>query len=155
MVFAGIALLVVIADQLSKWWIVSNLALGETLYDAGFFRIIRVQNTGAAFGIFRGHPLVFTVFDFIGIAIFLGLVFYLSRRWTFLNRLWVRSAMGLILGGTIGNLIDRLRVGQVTDFLDIKVWPTFNAADASITVGVIILIFCIIFWGTKPARHRV
>jgi signal peptidase II len=144
-VFAGIALLVVVTDQLSKWWIVSNLALGEVLADFGFFQVIRVQNTGAAFGIFKGHSLVFTIIDFVGIAVLLVLVLFLSRRWLFFDNMWVRSGIGLILGGTIGNLIDRLRLGQVTDYLDFKVWPAFNVADASITVGVIILIFCILF----------
>jgi signal peptidase II len=144
-VFAGIALLVVVADQLSKWWIVSNLALGEVFADFGFFQVIRAQNTGAAFGIFQGHSLVFTVIDFVGIAVLLVLVLFLSRRWLFFDKMWVRSGIGLVLGGTIGNLIDRLRLGQVTDYLDFKVWPAFNVADASITVGVIILIFCILF----------
>jgi signal peptidase II len=144
-VFAGIALLVVVADQLSKWWIVSNLALGEVLADFGFFQVIRAQNTGAAFGIFQGHTLVFTIIDFVGIAVLLVLVLFLSRRWLFFDKMWVRSGIGLVLAGTIGNLIDRLRLGQVTDFLDFKVWPAFNVADASITVGVIILIFCIVF----------
>jgi len=152
-VFAAIALLVVAADQLSKWWIVSNLAVGETLVNYGFFRVIHVQNTGAAFGIFQGHPLIFTIIDFLGIAVLLFLVLFLSRRWPFLDRMWVRSGVGLILGGTVGNLIDRLRVGQVTDFLDFKIWPTFNVADASITVGVIILIFCIIFLYKPSEKH--
>jgi signal peptidase II len=152
-VFAGIVLLVVVADQLSKWWIMANLAFGETLVDVGFFQIIRIQNTGAAFGIFQGHPLVFTVIDFIGIVAFLVLVLFMSRRWPFLDRMWVRSGIGLILGGTIGNLIDRLRLGNVTDFLDFKIWPAFNVADASISVGVIILIFCIIFL-SKSSEKR-
>ena len=154
LVFAAIALLVVTADQLSKWWISSHLALGETLVDYGFFRIIFVQNTGAAFGIFKGHPLIFTIIDFLGIGLFLFLVLFWSRRWPFLDRMWVRSGIGLVLGGTIGNLVDRLRVGQVTDFLDVKIWPTFNVADSAITVGVIILIFCIIFL-YKPSEKRV
>jgi signal peptidase II len=153
LIFAAIALLVVAADQLSKWWITSNLALGETLADFGFFRIIRVQNTGAAFGIFQGHPLIFTIIDFVGIAVILALVLLFSRRWPVLDRMWVRSGLGLVLGGTVGNLIDRLRVGQVTDFFDFKIWPTFNVADASLTVGVIILIFCIIFI-SKPSGKR-
>lgn len=158
LVFAAIALLVVAADQLSKWWITKWWETANPpdgiLWNAGFFRIIRVQNTGAAFGIFQGHPLVFTVIDFVGIAVFLALVLFLSRRWPFLDRMWVRSGIGLILGGTVGNLIDRLRVGQVTDFFDIKIWPTFNVADASITVGVIILIFCIVFL-SKPSGKRI
>ncbi len=153
-VFAGMALLVVVADQLTKWWIISHLAIGESLVDVGFFRIIRILNNGAAFGIFQGHPLVFTVIDFIGIAVFLTLVLVLRRRWPFLDRMPVRSGIALILGGTIGNLIDRLRFGNVTDFLDFKVWPTFNVADASISVGVIILIFCIIFLSRSSGNRH-
>jgi signal peptidase II len=152
-IFAGIALLIVVADQLSKWWITAHLAIGESLVDFGFFQIVRVQNTGAAFGIFRGHPLVFTVIDFIGIAAFLTLVLVMRRRWLFLDRMWVRSSIALILGGTIGNLIDRLRFGQVTDFFDFKIWPTFNVADACITVGVIILIFCLVFLSKSPEQR--
>jgi signal peptidase II len=152
-IFAGIALLVIIADQLSKWWITSRLAIGESLVDYGFFQIIRVQNNGAAFGIFRGHPLVFTVIDFIGIAVFLTLVLVMRRRWLFLDRMWVRSGIALILGGTIGNLIDRLRFGQVTDFLDLRIWPTFNVADTCITVGVVILIFCLVFLLKNPEQR--
>jgi len=152
-VFAGVALLVVVVDQLSKWWILTHLAINESLVDFGFFRIIRIQNTGAAFGIFQGHPLVFTVFDFIGIAVFLALVLVGGRHWVFIDRMPVRTGIGLILGGTIGNLIDRLRFGHVTDFLDFKVWPTFNVADACVTVGVIILIFCIIFLSKSPGKR--
>jgi signal peptidase II len=153
-VFAGIALLVVIADQLSKWWIKANLAPGESLFDAGFFQIIHIQNTGAAFGIFKGHPLFFTIFDFIGIIVFLLVVFFLPRRWPSYDRMLVRVGLGLVLGGTIGNLINRLHLGQVTDFLNLKIWPVFNVADASISVGVIILVFCIIFLATTVA-HKV
>jgi signal peptidase II len=153
-VFAVIASLVVIADQFSKWWIIANLAPGESLIDTGFFRIVHVQNTGAAFGIFKGYSLLFTIIDFIGIIVFLWLALVLRHRWPFLDRMPVRSGIGLILGGTIGNLIDRLHLGQVTDFLDFRIWPTFNVADASITVGVILLAFCIIILA-KSAGHRV
>jgi signal peptidase II len=66
----------------------------------------------------------------------------------------VRTGFGLILGGTVGNLIDRLRFGHVTDFLDFKVWPTFNVADSCISIGVVVLIFCIIFL-TRPSEKRV
>jgi signal peptidase II len=143
--FAGIALFVIAADQLTKWWIRASLAPGESLYDVGFFRIVYARNTGAAFGIFQGHPLVFTVVDFVGIAVFLALVLLLRSRWPWLGSMWVLAGIALLLGGTVGNLIDRLRLGRVTDFLDFKVWPAFNVADSCITVGVIILIFCILF----------
>jgi len=153
-VFAGIALFIVAADQLTKWWIRTSLAPGESLFDVVFFRIVHAQNTGAAFGIFRGYPEVFIVIDFVGIVVFLLVVLLLRRRWPVLGRMWVLASIALLLGGTTGNLIDRLRQGHVTDFLDFKIWPAFNVADSSITVGVIILIFCILFL-SKSSGNRV
>lgn len=152
-VFGGIVLLVVLADQLTKTWIRGNLAFGQSLVDMGFFRIIRIHNTGAAFGIFRGHSFAITVVDIIGIIVILALVFLLRSRWSFYDSMLVRAGMGLVMGGTLGNLIDRLRLGQVTDFLDFKVWPVFNFADSSTVVGAIIIAFCLIFL-TKTARYQ-
>ena len=151
--FAGIALFIVVADQLSKWWIRANLAPGEVLFDEGFFQVVHVRNTGAAFGIFRGHPLIFTVIDFIGIFVFLFVVLFLRRRWPVIDRMWLRAGIALLLAGTIGNLIDRLTIGNVTDFLDFKVWPVFNVADSAVTVGVIILVFCIIFLAKSSGKR--
>lgn len=144
-IFVDIVLLVIVIDQLSKLWIVRHIPLNSTLWDFGFLRIINVQNTGAAFGIFRGHTGALIVVDFIGIFLILFLVFFLRGRWPFVNRLPVMTGIGLILGGTIGNLIDRLRTGQVVDFIDFKIWPVWNFADASVTIGVIILASCLIF----------
>ncbi len=143
--FAAIVLADIIADQLSKLWINTHLLPGEVLWDAGVFRIIHVLNTGAAFGIFKGHTPLLIIVDFIGIFIILFLVFGMRHRWPFVDRIPVRLGIGLILAGTIGNLIDRLLVGQVTDFFDVKIWPVFNIADASVSVGVIILAYCFIF----------
>lgn len=145
LLFAAIVLVVIIADQLTKLWIRTHLFPGEILWDAGLLRIIHVQNTGAAFGIFRGHTTILTIVDFIGIFVMLFLVFGLRRRWPFIDKIPVRLGLGLILGGTIGNLIDRLRFGQVTDFIDFKIWPVWNIADASTVVGVVILAYCLIF----------
>ena len=144
-VFGGIALLVILADQLSKTWIRDNLDWGQSLFDTGFFQILHVHNTGAAFGIFKGHSLTLTIVDFVGIVVILLLVFVLRSRWSFLDSMLVMSGIGLVMGGTVGNLIDRLSVGHVTDFLDFKVWPVFNVADASVTIGVIIIAYCLIF----------
>ncbi len=145
-VFVSIALLVILADQLSKWWIRSHLAMGQSLFDAGFFRIIRVQNTGAAFGIFRDQSLILTIVAFAGVAAILVFAFVLRSRWPFLYSALAMSAVGLVLGGTIGNLIDRLRpdLGYITDFIDFKVWPVFNIADSALTVGIIIIAYYII-----------
>jgi signal peptidase II len=153
-VFAGIALLVIAADQLSKWWITTHLAIGETLVDYGFFRIIRVQNTGVAFGFFQGHASVVIALVFIEIAALLLVVFFLRNRLAFLDGWLVRIGLGLIMGGAIGNQIDRLRLGQVTDFLDFKVWPAFNAADASTSVGCIIIILAALLLTKRAGRRR-
>jgi signal peptidase II len=145
LVFAAIVLLVIGVDQLSKFWIIGHLRPGETLWDVGLFRIIHVINTGAAFGIFKGHTSILIVFDFIAIPAILFLVFGMRRQWPFIDKMLVRTSIGLLLGGTIGNLIDRIRVGQVTDFIDFKFWPVWNVADASVTIGTILLAYCLIF----------
>jgi signal peptidase II len=101
-----------------------------------------VYNTGMAFGLFRDHGFVFIVIPAIAIALLIYNIYYyrenerLSRSYIF--------AFSLILGGAIGNLIDRILIGHVIDFLDFRIWPVFNVADSAITVGaVIILIQCI------------
>jgi signal peptidase II len=144
-VFIDIVLLVIIADQLSKFWIVKHLWPGEVLWDVGLLQIIHVQNTGAAFGIFKGHTTALIIVDFIGIFVFLYIVIVLRRRWPLVSKMPVLTGVGLIMGGLIGNLIDRLRTGYVTDFIDFKVWPVWNIADASTVIGTIILAYCLIF----------
>jgi signal peptidase II len=144
-VFGCIVLLVVIADQLTKTWIRTNLAYGQSIHDVGFFRILHVQNTGASFGLFKDFAFTLTIVDIVGAVVILVLVFLLRSRWSFYDSMLVRAGMGLVMGGTIGNLIDRLRIGYVTDFLDFKIWPVFNVADASAVVGTIIIAFCLIF----------
>ena len=143
-VFGCVGLLVIFADQLTKTWIRANLALGQSHFDIGFFRIVHIQNTGAVFGIFKDHSFTLTIIAFLGIIVILLLVFVLHSRWSFIDNMLVRSGIGLVVGGTAGNLIDRLRFGSVTDFLDFKVWPAFNIADASVTVGVIIIAYSVL-----------
>lgn len=153
-VFLAVALLVIVIDQLTKLWINGRLQPGETLWDIGFLRIIHVLNTGAAFGIFKNGTTFLIVVDFIGIAVILYIVFFLRHQWTFIDRMPVRISIALLLGGTIGNLIDRLRVGQVTDFIDFKIWPVWNAADASVVVGTIILAYCLIFIAGREQYNK-
>ena len=145
--FGGIGLLVILADQLTKLWIRdwSALTPGGILFEAGFFKIIFVKNTGAAFGIFKEHTQTIIIVAFIGIIVILLLVFLLRSRWQFLDSMLVMSAIGLVMGGTIGNQIDRVWLRFVTDFIDVTVWPTFNIADSSAVVGTIILVYCLIF----------
>jgi signal peptidase II len=151
-VFGCIGLLIIVADQISKTWIRANLAMGQSLFDTGFLRFVHIQNTGAAFGIFRDYTLTLTIVDFVGIVVILLLVFVLRSRWSFLDSMLVNSAIGLVLGGTVGNLIDRLRLGHVTDFIDFKVWPAFNIADSAVFIGVIIIAGCLLR-STQLAKH--
>lgn len=144
------ALLVVSADQLSKLWIKSNLTLGESLPETGFFRLTHVHNTGAAFGLFQDQSTILTVAAIIGIAVLLFLVLFMHSRSHFLNTMPGNLSLGLILGGTVGNLIDRLSSGYVTDFIDIGFWPAFNLADSAVVVGAILLAYSLI----RLARKR-
>ena len=143
-VFFLIGILIVIADQLSKNWIRINLLRGQSLFDIGFFRIIHVSNTGAAFGLFQDQSLALTIIAVVGVVVILVCALFLSRSLPFLNSMSGKSVLGLILGGTVGNLIDRLRFGHVTDFIDFGFWPAFNVADSAVTVGVIIIAYFIL-----------
>ena len=150
-IFLLVCALVLFADQLSKIWIRTNLPIGQSLFEIGFFRVIHIQNTGAAFGIFPDQPVALTIISFIG-AIALVLCAILSRRCLpFLDNMLGKSALGLVLGGTIGNLIGRFRFGYVTDFLDLGFWPTFNIADSAVTIGVIIFAYSL-FRFTQTAK---
>ena len=120
--FISVAVLVIIIDQITKAIIKANLALGEAVFDVGFFQIKHVQNTGAAFGLFKDHSLTLIITASVGVLLILLLVFLLRSKWSFLESMWVRVGLGLIMGGTIGNnLIYRIYQGLVTDFLDFKV----------------------------------
>jgi len=144
-VFFLTALLLVAADQLSKLWIRSNLAVGESLFEVGFFRLTYVQNTGAAFGLFQGQSFTLTIVASVGVAALLLYVLFFYHRFPRLNNRLNRVALGLILGGMIGNLIDRICFGYVADFIDFGFWPTFNIADSAGVVGVIIFVYSLLF----------
>ena len=144
MLFSLTAILVVIFDQLTKFWIRSNLALGQSIPDQGFFRITHVHNSGAAFGLFPGQSLLLTIIASTGIVLMLVYIIFINRRFPYLDNLPGRLAMGLILGGTIGNLTDRLLFGYVTDFISVGIWPDFNIADSAVTVGAITIAFLLL-----------
>ena len=143
-VFFLTALLVVVADQLSKIGIRSNLAMGESLPETGLFRLTHVYNTGAAFGLFQGQSFPLTIVAIFGIIVILLFTLLFYHRFPLLDSRLGKPALGLILGGTIGNLIDRLRFGGVTDFIDVGIWPAFNIADSAVVVGTIILAYTLL-----------
>jgi signal peptidase II len=136
---ALIGSLIIVLDQLSKAWIRSNLALGESLAPIPaldpFLRIVHWYNTGVAFGMFQGMNTVFIVLAIIVMSV---IFFYFPRV---PERDWLlRLALAMQFGGAGGNLIDRITVGHVTDFVAVGEFPVFNVADASISVGVAVLL---------------
>ena len=134
LVVLQLALLVFLLDQFTKFLVRELLPLRFSFPYDGFFRITHTYNTGSAFGIFQGQntPLIFV--SFVGIVI-LALIYRSQARPSNL----LRFSLALQLGGAFGNLVDRLWLGHVTDFIDIGPWPVFNLADASIVSGLVIL----------------
>ncbi len=137
---AGIAVLIVGLDQWTKWLVRVNIPAGRTWLPESFewlspyARIVHWYNTGAAFGIFKEGGMIFTVLAFIVIGAILYYYPQVERGdWS------LRLAMSMQLGGAIGNLIDRLTMGHVTDFISVGTFPVFNVADASISVGCAVL----------------
>lgn len=133
----------VITDQLTKAW-VRSYAEGSTIFRTGLFQFIHSRNTGAAFGVFQDYSAVLTMVTLFVISSILLLVLFFWRRLNIFGSLLPRTALGLYLGGAIGNLTDRLRFGSVTDFIDFHIWPVFNVADAAMTVGVTLLLYSLL-----------
>ena len=143
-IFLLIAVVVVVLDQISKSWIRSHLALGESFPEIGRLLIIHLQNTGSAFGLFTGQGFLLTIIALVGLVVILMFFRYLSQ-----SSPLGTIALGLVFGGAIGNLTDRLRIGAVTDFIYIRLWndfywPAFNVADSALSVGIIALLIFII-----------
>lgn len=151
MVYSLALLLIVAIDQLSKyliWHSVGPAGDRVKIEIIAWLQIIFVRNTGSAFGLFQGQSSILAVLSF-GALIFLGILFYRNAR----HDLFAALALGLIAGGAIGNLIDRLRLGYVIDWIDVPYWPTFNAADSAITIGMICLVYTLLFRTTFEPEH--
>lgn len=138
--FFLVALIVVALDQISKFFIRANMALGQSIPEEGFFRITYGTNTGGVFGLFANQAFLITLTAIVGVAAIL-----VYSRYPLFNRVLVRIALGLLLGGAVGNLIDRIRFGEVVDFIDVGAWPVFNVADSAVVVGVILIIYYFLF----------
>jgi len=139
--FLIVAALVVALDQLSKLWVRTYLELGESLPIIGRLSLTYVKNTGSAFGLLANQTFLLIIVGIASLLIILLFLRYLSQVTTL-----SMVSIGLIWGGAVGNLIDRLRFGYVIDFIDFRLWgsfhwPAFNIADAAITVGVFVLIY--------------
>ena len=144
MVFYLTALLVLAADQISKTLIRSNLDVGQSTYELGFFRITHIHNTGAAFGLFPGQTLPLIIVGLISVSAILVIIIFFPHRFPVLNNQISRLGLGLLLGGTLGNLVDRLRLGYATDFINFDMWPAFNVADSAITVGALLFAYSLL-----------
>ena len=138
-IFPLTALLIVAADQLSKFEIRSNLAIGDSVFEVGFFRLTYIHNSGAAFGLFQGQSFLLTIIALVGVTALLLYALLFHHKFPFLDNRLGKLALGLVLGGTVGNLVDRIYLGYVTDFIDFNFWPAFNIADSAIFVGIIML----------------
>jgi len=143
--FGIIAAVVIIADQLTKWLIVHTIPNNTVFWDAGIFQIVHIQNTGVSFGMFQGYIWVIIAIVFLEMAFILAVVYMFRSRLSFLDSVLIRVGAGLVMGGAIGNQIDRLVQRYVTDFIDFKIWPIFNVADMCAVTGTIIIAYCILF----------
>lgn len=128
---ALVAATTVVLDQISKFIITSTMNYGESIPPTGLFRITYVKNTGSAFGILQDQTTWLILASIIAIFVLIFLYRNLSA-----NGILIRIFIGLQIGGAIGNLADRIRIGYVVDFIDIGLWPVFNIADSAITTGI-------------------
>jgi signal peptidase II len=145
--------LAVALDQVSKILIRMNMEKFQSFDVLGsFFRITYVLNPGIAFGIKVKNPIVFTI---LSVAACIGIIIYLIRNWQ--EDMQIKISLALILGGAVGNLIDRILFGEVVDFLDFGInhirWPVFNIADSSVVIGMMMLFVYAFFLSDKDKKE--
>ncbi len=138
-IFLGLAGTILVLDQLTKSWLVSFLQPGQSVAVVGdYVRLVHSQNNGGLFGLFRGQALVFGLVSIVVVAL---IVVYHGRAG---GGRYLSITLGLLLGGALGNLVDRLRLGYVVDFVDAGIgdvrWYTFNVADAGISFSLLLLL---------------
>lgn len=160
-----LAAVIIVLDQLSKWWVVETLMRPEGVVDTPFFSSVRLQilpffdlvmawNRGVSFGILnndgRWNAILLSV---LSVAISIGLIVWMRKAQSRL----VLLALGGIVGGALGNVIDRIRWGAVADFLDVHVmgyhWPAFNLADSAISVGAVLLVLDALFTKSSSTNN--
>ena len=146
---AAVAGSAVAADQVTKWIVSSSLSLGESVDVVGPLSIHHVQNSGIAFGLFPTATAGVIVLT--GVAVTWMLVFFARSGG---RHPILPVALGLLLGGSVSNLVDRVRLGHVTDFLDFRFWPAFNLADSFIVAGVAVLIGALLLADREPRRLK-
>lgn len=152
--FVFITLAVVAIDQVSKFCIRTVMSSGQSIPEEGFFRITYSENEGGIFGL----PLPSVFFIVLSFVVIVAIVF-VYYRYPLSREKLIKIALGFLVGGAIGNLIDRLFIGEfgkVTDFIDIGAWPVFNLADSATVIGVILIAYYSIFiYKKEKAKARV
>jgi signal peptidase II len=143
----AVVLAAIAADQLTKLIVASQLDLDESLHVVGPFSIHHVQNSGIAFGLFASATPLVTLLTALAVGWMLVFFARSGARHPVLP-----VALGLLIGGSTSNLIDRIRLGHVTDFLDLGWWPAFNLADSFIVIGVAILFAALVLGDPRPRR---
>jgi signal peptidase II len=146
---AAVALSAVLADQVTKHVVTRTLPLDDAVHVAGPLSIHHVQNSGIAFGLFSSATAVVTIVT--SIAVIWMLVFFARSG---ARHPVLPAALGLLIGGSVSNLADRIRLHHVTDFVDLKWWPAFNLADSFIVVGVAILLAALVAADRAPKKPR-
>lgn len=150
--------MVLIIDQITKLLVVHKMQLGDSIpLIEGYFYLTSHRNAGAAFGILQGQRLFFIL---ITIIVVVGLIYYLNKLKN--DKPVLAVSLSLILGGALGNFVDRLRLGEVIDFLDVKInfgsfyydYPIFNVADSALVIGVFILLIDSLVDGWKEAKDK-
>lgn len=136
---AAVVLVVLILDRLTKHWVRTGIPLGDRRAFLPAVDLVHVRNRGVAFGFLAGGGAIVLVFTFAALALLAAFLTLRPQR----RLLWLPT--GLLIGGAIGNLVDRLSSGAVTDFIKLPHWPAFNVADMAITVGVLLLLLVLEF----------
>ena len=144
----AVAFAAIVADQLTKHIVSSQLALDDQVKLIGPLSIHHVQNSGIAFGLFSSATAAVIVLTTFAVG---WMLLFFARSGA--RHPVLPVALGLVIGGSVSNLVDRVRLGHVTDFLDLKFWPAFNLADSFIVVGVAVLLLAL-FAADRPARSR-
>lgn len=147
----AVALAAVLADQVTKHIVVGTLSLDDSVHVIGPLSIHHVQNSGIAFGLFGSATAAITIVTSLAV---IWMVVFFARSGG--RHPVLPAAFGLLIGGSLSNLVDRIRLGHVTDFIDFKYWPAFNLADSFIVLGVLILVAAMLGADRRPkppTRH--
>lgn len=143
-----VVLLVAVSDQLSKLWVRHNLYLGESIPEKGILRLTHVTNEGIIFGL-KAPQMLSLVIPIIVVIAALFLYYYCRYKYVLPDSRLIKIGFGLVIGGSIGNLVDRFRFGYVTDFIDLRLWgdfhwPAFNLADSALVIGIILIVYSLL-----------